>query len=62
MTHEHKQLTGGNTESMSGQKLQRIHLQVVCTFAMGAMNAEALPARARATQTDFMVDRLSVVT
>lgn len=34
------------------------HLVVVeaRTFPMGAMNAEAVPTRARATQTDFMVD------
>lgn len=53
--------TNKKTNDAEGRIAKYLVAVEVRTLPMGAMNAEAVPTRARATQTDFMVDVLGVV-
>lgn len=51
----------GAFSDLGNTQVQGTHLAAeVRMFAMGAMNAEAVPARARATQAIFMTERLGI--
>lgn len=51
----------GACSKFGNTQVQETHLAAeVRTFAMGAMNAEAVPARARAMQAVFMTDILGI--